>query len=1038
MADILHEFLKLILIDAIFISIFVLAIMPLSKYKKAAYAILKRNFVGYFMNPTGYVFLCMFVLLSSFAAFWPHEFFAANLASLSQLNFYLPYIMLVFIPAITMSIWADERRQGTDELLLTLPADDFDVVIGKYLAAAAVFSGSLLFAQVAHYLVLILLTYGNLDTGLLCANYLGYWVTGLAMISIGMVASFMTRNLTVGFILGALFNAPLVFLKFADVIIPTRRLALAVSSWSIGAKLDDFGRGVISLSSLTYFVMIIIAGIYLCMVLIGSRHWWGGRESASLIGHYLARTFSILLIAIGLTVLFTHHDLRQDITRGRVSSLSPETIRLVRNLKPQYPIFVDAYISAQIPEQYVETAYNLRSLLKEFAAVSPTIRVRLHDNIEPFSEEAVLAERRFGIRPERIQSRSRGAIREEQVILAAAFTCGLEKVVVPFFEYGVPVEYELVRSLTTVARGKRWKLGIVRTEAQLFSTPSFQGGEFQTIPEELIVGELRKQFDVEQVDPESPIEADKYDVLLAAQPSSLSPEGLENLMAAIRAGVPTAIFEDPMPVLGSAPGTAEPRRGPGAMFGMFQGPQPKCDIQKLWDLLGINVPSDPGGFTGVQPKLAWQEYNPYATKLQIAIPDTWVFVSPQAPGGADSLNPQHPITSGLPEVLLPVPGVIEEKPSNKLDFTVLLKTGTQAGRISYMTFRENLRNPQLLKFQQGEPSGSQILAALITGELPQERKLLEEVGPASVGSNAKATGADSNTAANDSSNSQSDEEASDEETDTADGGAGTAHAQEASSTKNTASSQPADSQPSSEKKQSEEKKQSQEKPAQQRKGIRVLYVADLDCMMRAFLQIRARPEEDPEGIKWKFENVTFILNALDYLAGIEDYLAIRKHRPQYYTLLRVEMQTEEARRDEIQQRQKFQDAFNKAVEKAEEESRQAEKELQQRYDELVKKRDAGEGVDPNEIVAALQKLQVQRELARRRLEQRRNELSRERDKNIQEIQRKTDRIVAEIQYKYKLGAILIPPVPPLVMGIVVFTRRRLREREGISRRRLVV
>ncbi|HEY1066874.1 MAG TPA: ABC transporter permease, partial [Pirellulales bacterium] len=271
-------------------------------------AIFWRNFVSYFINPTGYVFICLFVLMSAVAAFWPNDFFNNNLANLDQLHRAMPLILLVFIPAVTMGVWAEERSEGTDEVLLTLPASDLDVVVGKYLAVVAIFTVSLLFS-ISNVFVLNLL--GTPDYGILAANYFGYWLMGLTMLSVGMVASFVTSNLTVAFILGLVFNAPLVALTYADVVIRDPDTARTLSELSVGRQFSDFGRGVVTLSGTLYFIGIVGSMLYVCMVLIGRRNWAGSTRARegennvvveNAVSGFVVFTLVASLVALGVSL----------------------------------------------------------------------------------------------------------------------------------------------------------------------------------------------------------------------------------------------------------------------------------------------------------------------------------------------------------------------------------------------------------------------------------------------------------------------------------------------------------------------------------------------------------------------------------------------------------------------------------------------------------------------------------------------------------------------------------------------------------------
>lgn len=944
----------LLFLDLVFLGLLFVVILLMAYFRPVALAVVKRNFYAYFANPTGYVFLCLFVLLTSMAAFWPHAFFTSNLGTLAELNKWFTYIMLFFIPAITMSIWAEERRQGTDELLLTLPAADFDIVIGKYVAAAAIYSVSLLFSQLSNFTVLAFLTMGEVDTGLFFTNYLGYWLIGLAMIALGMVASFLTNNLTVGFILGALFNAPLAFAAEADAVL-NRPIAREIKGFSLSERFDDFGRGVISLSGLSYFILLACFGIYLCMVLIGKRHWNSGKDGSGRWLHYLLRSILLFIIAIAGSMFFRNRDyIRKDATELQVSSLSPVTTELIRNLGKERDITVEAFISEEVPEMYAKTKYELVSLLKEFESSAKKsgipMEVRIYDSIAASSEEEKQAEQQYGIMPQTVRIRERGTMSDQPIILGAAFRSGLQKVVIPFFEPGIPVEYELARSLSTVAKPARKKLGVLKTDAKMMGGVDMRS--FQQLPQQPIIEELGKQYELVDVNPASPIDGERIDVLLAVQPSSLSPEEMNNFIAAVSAGIPTAIFEDPISATDqSIPGTGDPKPPMGG--GMFGGgpPPPKGAIQPLWDLLGIEVPGQPSPMGYVSPHLCWQEYNPYPVLAEVN--DLWIFAREEAPGADDALSENSEITRGLKELMFLLAGTLRPRNDATTQFTPLVSTGSFSGTIPMSELRAIQRSAlgmvEELRLRRGKPGiVPQVIAALIEGPT------------------AETEGAATDAAS--------------------------------------------------------------------KNPLKVVYVSDIDCMSAVFVDYRKNPDQF-DGVKFQFQNITFVLNVVDVLAGETRFPPIRRHVPTYSTLKLVESKADEFKRAEAEERNKVVDKFNESVAAAEESSSKAERQFKEAVDKLQNE-GAIDASKFQELNQRMQEYQMKQAQLSRKLDLEREKLQRERDRNIRDARRKADNSISEIENEYKWKAVVIPPIPPLLVGIIVFVSRRLREREGISKNRL--
>ena len=947
-------------------------------------AIFKRNFTSYFLNPTGYVFICVFVLLSSLAAFWPSEFFTANLANLDQLNKYFPLIMLIFIPAITMSIWAEERRQGTDELLLTIPATDFDVVMGKYLAAVAIYVVALLFSITCNFTLLSYL--GNPDVGLFASTYLGYLLCGLAMLSIGMVASFLTSNITVGFVLGTLFNAIPVSLEYAEVVFDPA-LALKVKSYGIAEQLRDFSQGIISFSGVAYFLLIVVVMLYIAMVLIGRRHWLGGRDGTSLGPHFLVRTLALGATAVGIVLLAQQFPVRADLTSEGLSTLSPSTVKLLRELDKKKPVHIEAFISAVVPDEYVPVRLDLINRLRELKAQGgANVTLRINDT-EPFSEQSDRAEKLYGITGQQRQFRIRGQYSLETIFMGVAITSGLDKIVIPFVETFTPIAYDLTRSIATLNGNVKKRLGVFIADRTLFQETNEQGQP----SDPKILEELGKQYEVVDVDSEKPV-PDNIDVLMVLQPSICRPNQVDQLISAVKRGTPTIVFQDPLTIDFQRILQREEQQSGGMPF-MQEG-----EIGRLWTLLGVDFDTR---------EIVSNEYNPISHVQRF--PAGFVFVGNGAlgknSGNVSLFDEGDPISSGMKDVVFFYPGAVAKKADVKLKFTPLVRMSNASGRLNRSdVLQADMFGMRLNNEAVAQPTGVEyVLAARIQGPAPAEPdpklKMLADEAPGAPAPTTSATAPNNEVKPETVVNPY----ALPATTPTAVPSAIAAPAATASATPTASATGTAPA-----------------KSAKPRE-MNVVIVTDLDVMGSRLFTLRNMRQAGVDRPR-NFDDVTFVLNALDSLSGDDRFIDVRKRRPEHRTLTtleqinantsaRIQQQIDKYKKQNDDDYAKASDRFNEELEKL-------------RNNTTLKL------IDKQSRLAIFEK-----DMARR-LAATRQQLDIRFEKEQKEELRKQSDEIRGYQALYKKIAVFIPPIFPLLIGVIVYFSRRAGEQEGVDRSRL--
>ncbi|NEZ03660.1 ABC transporter permease subunit [Wenzhouxiangella sp. XN201] len=221
--------------------------------------IMRRELAGYFATPVAYVFIVIFLIMSAAFTFYLGGFYEREIADLEPFFRFHPWLYLFLVPAVGMRLWAEERKYGTIELLLTLPLTVSEAVVGKFLAAW-LFVGLALALTFPIWITVNVL--GDPDNGVIVAAYLGSWLMAGGMLAISAALSAVTRNQVVAFILSVvicfgflLSGLPMVLDLFRGWLPQT--LLDGIANLSFLAHFTSISRGVIDLRDLIYFALVI-------------------------------------------------------------------------------------------------------------------------------------------------------------------------------------------------------------------------------------------------------------------------------------------------------------------------------------------------------------------------------------------------------------------------------------------------------------------------------------------------------------------------------------------------------------------------------------------------------------------------------------------------------------------------------------------------------------------------------------------------------------------------------------------------------------
>ena len=235
-------------------------------------AVFKRELKGYFATPVAYVFLVIFLFFAGYLTF-RDGFYEIRQADMRTFFSNLPLLFVFMVPSTAMRLWAEERKSGSIEILLTLPITVPQAVIGKFVAAWC-FLG---IALILTFPVPLVVSYlGDPDEGLIISGYIGSFLLAGGFLAVGSLFSAVSKNQVISFILAVVACAMLVYagmpttLNYLSAVLPPQAVSI-IETMSIQAHFDSILKGVIEFRDIAYFLILIIGWVTACSIILDER-----------------------------------------------------------------------------------------------------------------------------------------------------------------------------------------------------------------------------------------------------------------------------------------------------------------------------------------------------------------------------------------------------------------------------------------------------------------------------------------------------------------------------------------------------------------------------------------------------------------------------------------------------------------------------------------------------------------------------------------------------------------------------------------------